>query len=866
MEINISQIDLKDFKSYKNKKIISILKKLTDEQVNTMIDSTVIEFISTLDYQTISFIFRNSSGMMQNKLWTNDNIQRILIFGTLNINDFVCSEQTIRAMENLRKVIKSSAIKKQIYNNKYFIHVVISSNKIDNRFFYSYDLKKVFDGMVQSEEFQNLTHDKQLRLIEKLNEYTREVLLPIDFRTKYKNIEKILFQSDRDKIGSIIMEQLNSEELFFLDYISDSIDNNNAIRNYLIETVKVNGKSFDDFFEDMKRMDDLIKTKICDGSRCQYYYNSVSLQEKIYHILLKETDDEIIKEKLLKYLVCRILKGSSVNPEMMYNTLKRNFNNRLLSYKDVNILTNHYDEVTTDLKLTFYIKFNIALPYATYLQGITPEQLSKINVKHVNKLAKFLEDKTQDELSALYGLCIKMYFIFGYERSIEILSNQFGQFNRRFLDNVAKTDVSRVEMKAEGSKYLPVIDSRFIHFMFETQKSNHFIDMFQDKNSELYKRWYYLYNNYDEILEKCHNEITLKKVISILEAEKYDVDRKLITPDNYLLNHNSFLENIILGNKTKYSNNEVLRKVNDIYSKMKQRVESSIPYVRGKGKSGYTYEVMKLDDIQIFELGYKANCCIRTLDIAHNHLLHAALCRNGRVLIIYDKLGDIAAFCPLKRNGNVLIANSIECVDKQIKKNGHFMLDAFNEAIESIVNISKQSNEPIHLVCIGRNSSLKPDAEPFPNNYPTPTIFEKDDETYKNTDIYHKSLDIVYQDINFSFKNIQSKNPSVSYMDPREEVKYFDFFTNRFHNDDEKENMINIINSIHYSANPDNYTPISKYSVRTVYCAKDWYIAETYQGLIGEYLETDYRAKEEFDSYMDMLDKKESPKVLKKGK
>lgn len=68
-------------------------------------------------------------------------------------------------------------------------------------------------------------------------------------------------------------------------------------------------------------------------------------------------------------------------------------------------------------------------------------------------------------------------------------------------------------MKEEGSKYLPDIDKRFINFMFETPTNNHFINMLNNKRSEIYKRWYYLYNNYDEILEKCHDEITLKKYL-----------------------------------------------------------------------------------------------------------------------------------------------------------------------------------------------------------------------------------------------------------------------------------------------------------------------------------------------------------------
>lgn len=142
MESNITQIDFNDIKSYKTKKLINTLKKLTDEQINTIVDSSVIEFISNLNDNIINSIFRNSNAIMQNKLWSNDKIQKILILGTLNLNNFVCTEQTIRNLENLNKVIKSQTIKEQIYSNKYFIYIIMNVKKIENRFFNSYDLKK----------------------------------------------------------------------------------------------------------------------------------------------------------------------------------------------------------------------------------------------------------------------------------------------------------------------------------------------------------------------------------------------------------------------------------------------------------------------------------------------------------------------------------------------------------------------------------------------------------------------------------------------------------------------------------------------------------------------------------------------------
>lgn len=100
-------------------------------------------------------------------------------------------------------------------------------------------------------------------------------------------------------------------------------------------------------------------------------------------------------------------------------------------------------------------------------------------------------------------------------------------------------------------------------------------------------------------------------------------------------------------------------------------------------------------------------------------------------------------------------------------------------------------------------------------------------------------------------------------MDPRDEIKFADFFIDGYNK--YNENVINVINSINYSINPTGYIPISKYSIKNVYYSKDWYIAQTYQERIGECLKNDYRAIEEFNSYMTLLNKEEQPKVLEKN-
>ena len=855
--------DIENMKTFNNKQKRELIKRINDDNVINEIDSDIIEYISTLDIKTINFIFRNSNSLMQNKLWENNAIQNILILGQKNFDNYTWDDNKLRILESLKKIIKSPSIKKELYNNKTFLHLVMNYLPTKRSFFHVYNVYKTFEGIINSEEFNSFNKDRQLTEIASLNWYSNKILLPSNFRTKYDDIGLVLLSGNVSTIDEDIYSQLNDEELFLLEYIKDDIENNIIIKKYIIDCLVTKDLSFEDFLKKVKNKEHILKNKIAKNyNRKDYYRNDFN--EKVYYILLNEIDDELIKEKLLNYLFENISSDTSLDKELLYNTLKRNIYNNILTYIDIKKLTITYNGLLEkDFRLLFYLKFNIALRNAYYLEGITMEQLSKINVKHINKLYKFLEDKTQDELAAIYGICIKMYLIFGYERSIDILSGKFGNYNRMFLDNISKTNVQRVSMVEEGNKYLPNLDKRFINFMFHSPKDNHFINMFNHKDSQLYKRWYYLYNNYDEILEKCHDEINIKKVLSILETEKYDIRRDIITPNCYMFKSNDFLENLVLGNKTGNSNDTILRETIDIYTKMQERVESSIPYVKGISDCGYSFKMMKFDDPTIFSLGYKANCCIRVKDIAHNHLLHAALCRNGRILLLYDKLGDLIGFCPLKRNGNVLIINSIELINKNVNIIGDSTKKVLIDSIKEIVNISNDSKEPIDLVCIGRNSYILPESIEYPRGYIIPTIYEKNDEIYKNTDQYHRQLNILYKSKSFKYEDVISKNPEVSYLDPRDEVKYVDFRIEKTSSITE-EDAINSINSINYRIDKENYRPIFTYNIYDVYYNKDWYIMRTNMGITGKYIDNDYRAKEEYNSYMEKIMKDDKCKELKK--
>lgn len=553
---------------------------------------------------------------------------------------------------------------------------------------------------------------------------------------------------------------------------------------------------------------------------------------------------EDIKDKFMDFVFSILVNNHELDEndvKILKDMLKHKISTNSISFLEYQCLFTSPSFLNT----IFYLRFANISRNMNYLNSITDEQLMHINVKHINQILKVLHVEHEDELSNVYSYAIKLYLVFGLERTLAILRGSYGTLDRTFYDNLSRVDTKGVVLVKEGSKYLPKINEDFINFMFANKQNNHFMEMLNDPNSLLSKNWSYLYNNIDELQERCHGVLTLKKLNIIFKQLSPTRDIKDVSPDNYKLTENNILNDVCLGNKTGRSNEEIYKNLLDIYDKMKKRRESSIPYLEGKASNGYSFKMMKLNDPIIFTLGYKGNCCIRVKDIAHNHLLHAALCRNGRILLINDESNELAGFVPLKRNGEVLIANSIECLHK---KRNDDAIKTFEEAVFKIVDATK-GDEPIRLVCIGTEAYARPEGKDFPENIEVPTIYEKDDSVYKHTDCYHKELTIVYQDPKLKLENIKYGNPNVSYQDPRNKIESCDFSTS---SDEIRVKALNVINAVRY-ANADieeleNFHKCGRYGIKSCIFNDDWYIVITYDdNIYGDYLKHDQRAEKEYN-------------------
>ena len=867
----------KKYNYYENKRAENTLKSLDEEEAKIVLNDEIVKktILEIENIYVLRKIFRLTPAFFQEIMFDNEKTQNALIQLSYyltheRIKEFyqrqgkilLFKEEDLRNLEIFIHTIKSPKIYDQLIENKYFRRIIALCKKEDLRssFFKNMDEVKLFHNIINDKDlYDTLTNERKEKLIGLFNKVSNHLLLPKDYekvldspinlivgKTRWNNNKKVIVSKETLSM----MKPVMIAELLTSDYVDRDF-----IENYVNE--KVNS----DIEENNYQLEDIFKHLINRNHRIEIYRLSYSVfnfnkVDLIYFkkIIEKCQNDLDTKNNFIDFIYKILIPDNTICKKdelLIKESLFREMSSERISYENYQHLF-YYPNL---LKTVFYLKFHQTAARMDYLNGISYKQIMHLNIKHINQILNNFSISNEDEISNIYSYAIRFYLIFGYERSLRIIKGEYGRLVRTFFDNLSMAEVKNVQLIEEGNKYIPIISKDFINFMFASKENNHFINMLNGTNSLLMNNWSYFYNHIDEIKEKCHGVITLKKLNVILKQLSPTRELSDVTPDNYRLNENNILNDVCLGNKTSNPNEMVYKELLDIYDKMKRRVESSIPYVKGIASNGYHYEMMKLNDPIAFTVGYQSNCCYRVLDIGHNHLLHSVLCRNGRILLIYDENYHFKAFVPLKRNGEVLIANSIECLHK-IKNDK--AINAFSDAIKDIVVISKENEKEnaIKLVCIGEEAYAKPAGIPFPKHINTPTIYEICERNYYNTDCYHRNLRIVYQDPKLNLTKIKYGNPECSYYDERCDILTCDFI-NRSNPNVEK--ALKVIDAIRYTKGDieeiENFEPIKPYNLRKCIFNEDWYLAIDYAGNIyGDYLDYNEKAKLEFQiAYQELI-------------
>lgn len=846
---------------FEQNKIYGLLKDVTEEEMNLVLsDPEVTQNILSIDNSDIlKNIFRLVPASFQEVMVKKEEIAYLLIRPSKKLNysylrnnynskSYSLTSKEVRQLQIFLKTIKSPDIFDSLVDNYYFQIIVclLSENKIGKSFFNNIDIVKLYNNIINNDKLfgKTISLSRKINILTLINKSTPHLLVPEKIKENL-NINNLIKAKAIHNNSSIIVDKKTI--LMLSNYELENVLKFKNVDEELIKNT-LKDKITSDFEKTNYNFNELFK----NGEN--WNYNFKHIDYIIFNIIIDcFKENEKIENSFVDFIMSFIIKE-----EYDENTLSNIKNILLFKIKNKIINYNDYKNLfygPTDKKTLFYLKFGVTDRNMTYIEHFSLEQLLKLNPKHINTIVKKINIENEDEISNIYAIAIRLYMIFGLERSIRILDGKYGDLNKDFNNSILKTKLDDVEFKKEGNKYLPILNQDLIRFLFETENKNHFINILDDKSNPLNKHFDYLYNNYTKIKNRCHGLITMKKLNIILSDVINSKGISDISYDNYKLKNKKILEEISLGNKTTKNDEKIYAEVIRIYNRMKERTESSIPYVKGVCDNGYTYEMMKFDDPIIFTLGYKGNCCIRVKDIAHKHLLHAALCRNGRVLVIYNEDGEVAAFSPLKRNGEVLIANSIECAHK-IKDEKS--IEAFSKAIEKIIEVSaneESKEEKIKLVCIGSNAYAKPKGKPFSKLIKAPTIYEKDDEVYGNTDQYHKELDIIYQEPKFDLSKIKSFDPKISYKDPRNKVRVCEF---NYNNSDQIEDALTIINYVKYTNAKYNLEYIDEemqfnfYKYRYCIYNDDWYILIDRNNVVaGEFISNDPRCKAEYDVVME---------------
>ena len=541
-----------------------------------------------------------------------------------------------------------------------------------------------------------------------------------------------------------------------------------------------------------------------------------------------------IEPKYLMSMIFKFKKLNSKTREIFEITKKKPFT--IINYLNTDIIDERLDKILD--------------------KHITIEQYQKINLKKINRINKLLNklcnnDNTisQDNWIIIYSY--KLYLVFGYDNSIELLSEKFGKINRETITQLLKKcNVKKVKF---NNNYEPILNQDFIRFIIGEKKDNNTTikRMLRGELDIVKDEFYNLYNNFKIFQEKLGNKIHLNTLLPLLKDNPF-----MLAPDEYKLTKdlihsvmNSYRETneendeIITDDKNeKFKEDYIKEACNFYHNFLEKRTVSSIPRVVGKTCDSYTYEVLKLDDPVIMIIGYLTGCCFRLNGESKEFLRYCSESEYARVIIIKNENSEICSMIPVIRNGNVIVGNSIESNSKGDSQKIYY---ALKKAYDEILSISKSNEEKPIIACLVSNLHSNCYSKEIVNKQIFP-IRNKYFYTNYDARTYIVSIQESKEEQDFELFI-----PNAIYFDERPQILVYHWNMN---NITEKTEIEKRIKSILYKLNHSNekYMYLADY----VICSEDWFIKVDYDGISGQYIEKDPRAIEEFNAIKNYLEQK----------
>lgn len=572
------------------------------------------------------------------------------------------------------------------------------------------------------------------------------------------------------------------------------------------------------------------------------------------------------------------------------------FKKTLLSLNDdekikfVKELLNHFYELNLDLTDEFYrfclskiekndlsvfSKENIFLVIDEYRSSylyvddleliITPKQYLDVPVRHLNKIKELLLDKLhtcpKSRLDKLYEeedlyklarqahfldvecvyLAYKLYLSVGFNNTIELLQNRFGNISFATLYFLFYP----IEVKKMDNP-----NEKLISFLFSGEKRDCVMYLILSGNSkELFLNFSYFYENFFYYNKMLRGNLTKKRVEELLK------DRFLSFNPIYPDVRRDVVSDMVASFAKQYNHSytdQDIQNINYHYyeENMIKLVSSSIPQIHLE-VDDLQMDVLAKSDPKILVMGYRSGNCLRINGEAAVLFSFSVKSKDFRLVSISSSQDNDIAMMLVARNGNVLIAQGIE-ISKSYQDyyKRRKIYQAATLFMKKLMDEMNKRGDLIVLSVMGCSNSNVTD---FNNNIlpfrVSPNLGEYV-QTFYNGFQFPQVLIAWEKDKNYC--DIKLFLPTQEYYDEREEVICL--------NKDDYGYLRGIVRdrlmSISYQAATykKRLYMQSHHETKEIYCNKDWYLIVFEDGQVdGTYLEYDYRAKEEYEFYLHKL-------------
>jgi len=762
--------------------------------------------------------------------------------------------------------------------NKEFIDFLLEKYKNKISTFSSYELLRFLyyiEDLNTYKKFINDNYEKLNIVFDNISEYDlkeylseingekQEILISTFFESiiKKQDIKKIIYQIR----PNIIIDLYNKNKQVF----------NTLILNDWVKVFS-KAKTFNDDFKaildnfEIDNIESLFDTKFYvsyltkeDVSALRYvetkYRNNIKTNG-----VLEEIDEttSIFSEKYLRNLseLREMFKNNIISKSD--GSYKQHLSNFILFLKNQNIINNIDNNNFKEIERLFYrivMGTSITVLYqvssiqeitllnrlgklAFSVEEFTIEQLENYNVKQHKKLYKQFE-KNIWFLRDYQKLTLKLLFMIGFNHAKNLLEidNTFTVLEHL----VGNVNVINVKLDGQGN---PILKTKLMNLLFSDKHYSKMKEILSNKDNDLYKYFPRIFSEWETIAMNDKDK-SLKIIIEFLKSDE------ILLPPKYYRLEGLFR---FIG-----CSNRVVNETFSLHDQMLTRVNSTIPRITGT-KDEYSYEILRLDDMEALAIGNKTDCCFTVLGNGYSCLKHAVTSINGRILVV-KKGNEILAHSWIWRNGDLLCLDNIE-ISKKI--NCVNFLDVYLQFADELIKKSYQSegiDSCIKNITIGFTNFDKKikGIEKYPRLKVKTCNLDGNETRLENNIKFMDVLPQPIEEVGYSdSKNVQYlirgngifnlKQSQFIYQDERKDIMHYS--SDNPNEEDYIKQINKIINALRYvKATKDNtlelYKIIDIENLTEVYCNSDWYIITYNDGTIETFNNSfDVRAEEEINS------------------